>query len=491
MIRQIPQIFSCLLAGASLATADVLVNVRAHDPKIIDPAETHSIDLGDYFQTYAEPGPVATFSLYMPVQTGYQQLLYKTTNDYQPDYNPEGPTLEFMTYELASGGTYDHIYDPAAASDNFFWRPESVNVQLLADTAPIAVSNFVQYVNEVAYDNTIIHRSEPINPLADTRVLQMGRYRISPDDTYLLEAITRRDPILWEESIPNARGTLGMARSTGLNTASSEFFINLGDNSDTLGIAYTVFGKVTEPETSLPLLDEMGQADVWNLRQFLGDIFVTTPLYSPISPWDVNLKTNFLRIPEVSVPEGTRTGVTYSWEFADMDGVEGTSETEAANQAAFNVTLSGGQLSVSRSDSGKARVVVTGTAGEDSLSFNLDLAGYNSQALDAFPSSTIEQGGYLDNAWYGRMQAETYPAILHDNHGAQWVTKVVDEETGVQSFYIYDAKLHSWLYTRPSLYPLIYVYEWGTYVQYVTDTGNGMNFPRWFYNYSTSEWVTD
>ena len=436
---------------------------------------------------YAEPGPVATFSLYMPVQAGLRQLQYQTEGLYEPVYDPEGPTLEFMTYEMTGGGTYEHLYDPAAVGNNFVWKEASVDFQLLGDKAPISVANFIRYVNEDAYDNTIVHRSEAMTSLVDSQIIQLGNFRISSDENYLLDAITRRPPIQWEESIPNAKGTIGMARA-GLNTASSEFFINLDDNSDTLRNDFTVFAEVLEPETSLPLLDEMGDAYVWNLSLFLGDLFRTTPLYSPVSPWDVSNKSNYLRIKEISVPEGNRSGITYAWEFADADGVEGTSDEEAANQAVFDVQLNGGDLSVSRSDSGQAVLVITGTSGENSESFRLPLVGYNADALTAFPSSSIEQGGYIDNSWYGHMRAETYPFILHDNHGAQWVSWVINEAL---AYYIYDVKLHSWLYTTPGIYPTLYVFKWGTFVEYVEDTGNGMDIPRWFYNYTTEEWVTD
>ena len=147
-MRKITSILSCLLAASTLSHADVLLGTRAEDTKTLDTNETYILDLGDYFQLYAEPGPVATVTLRLPVETGFQDLLYKTTGAYEPDDNPEGPTSSFMTYELSGGGTYNHVYDPESNPTNFVWESPSVEFQLLAESVPGTVSNFIQYIND-------------------------------------------------------------------------------------------------------------------------------------------------------------------------------------------------------------------------------------------------------------------------------------------------------------------------------------------------------
>ncbi len=477
-MRHITLTLSCLMAGSFISQGEILVNVSVHDPKILSLDDSYVVDLGDYFQTYGDPGPVATFSLQMPVQTGFKDLLYQTTGNSIPDYNPEGPTLEFMTYKMGDDSEYTHLFDPLATPANFVWQDYSVNFQLRGDLAPIAVGNFIQYLQRDAYDNVIVHRSE-------IGVVQMGAYRLSDSEGFLLEAIERKSTIPFEETIDNAKGTLAMARGSSFNSASSEFFINLVDNTAGLGKNYSVFGEVMDFDTSMPILEEMGDAYPYNLGSFMGSVFGTTPLYSPfwLEP------ESYLSIQDISVPEGTRTGVSYSWEFGDLDGAEGTSDTEAANQAVWDIAVNGSQLEISRHDSGVANLIVKGTFGDQERIFSIPLTGYEPEAMVAFPQSNIEQEGYLNNAWYGHFKAETFPQIFHDNHGEQWVYYTEDEDTGDYSFYIYDINMISWVYTAPWLYPYMYVYRTGHWLAYVNTTGNAVDEPRWFWDFNQDEWI--
>lgn len=477
-MRHITLTLTALTACSYASEADVLLNIREHEPFLLELGQTFTMDLGDYFQIYSEPGPVATFQLRMPVQTGFQQLLYKTTGNNIPDFDPEGPTIEVMTYELTSGESYAHLFDPAASAENFVFKNYDVNFQLLADVAPGTVGNFIQYVRDGWYNKTIVHRSE-------IGVAQMGRYRISDAEDKLLQRIAGRSFIEFEETVDNAQGTLAMARGSSLNSAQSEFYINLVDNTSRLAKFYSVFGQVMDFSTNMPVLEEMGDAYVWDLSTYLGTVFPTTPLYSP--SWLE--KDSWLRVQDIIIPEGTRTGVSYSYEFGDLDGEEGTSEEEAANQAAFDVVINGSQIEVSRNNSGVALLVVKGTAGGQERSFTVPITGYNPEALNAFPTAKIETGGYLNSDWYGRMLAETYPAIRHENHGKQWVYYTFDEDTGAYDYNIFDLELWSWIYTYPGLYTLIYVYSTGHWMAYVETTGGSEDNPRWFYDFNLQEWV--
>ena len=478
MMRHITLTLTTLLTGFVISQAEVLVNVRVQEPFLIDLEESVTIDLGDHFQLYSDPGPVASFSLRMPVQTGLLELQYQTTGNSIPFYDPEGPTLEMMTYELLSGETYSHVFDPNASGENFAWKEAVVNFQLLADVAPGTVGNFMQYVSDDSYDNTIVHRSQ-------IGIVQFGRYRLNDSEDYLLQEIDTRSFIEFEETIDNAQGTLAMARGNTLNSAQSEFYINLVDNTEGLAKFYSVFGQVMDFDTNMPILEEMGDAYVYDLSTFLGNVFTTTPLYSPF--WQK--KDNWLRIQDITIPEGTRTGVTYAYEFGDLDGEEGTSDNEAANQAAFDVSIDGNQLQISRNNSGVALVVVKGTFGDQERSFTIPVTGYDPEALNAFPTSSIETEGYLNSVWYGRMLAETYPEIMHENHGKQWVFYSEDEDSGAYDYYIFDMELFSWIYTYPGLFPVIYVFSTGHWMSYVGTTGGSEDNPRWFYNHNLEEWV--
>ena len=110
---------------------------------------------------------------------------------------------------------------------------------LLTNAAtPQTVANFLQYINDGEYANTIVHRS------VSKFVIQAGGY--TPDGSH----ITTSGAIAGEsatEILKNTPGTIAMALSSGPNSATSEWFINLASNSfldDTSdGGPFTVFGQ--------------------------------------------------------------------------------------------------------------------------------------------------------------------------------------------------------------------------------------------------------
>lgn len=119
----------------------------------------------------------------------------------------------------------------------------TVIVELFPDKAPKTVDNFLQYVREGFYDNTIFHR------VIDKFVIQGGGF--GPGMTQK----TTRAPIENEakNGLRNARGTIVMARASDPHSASSQFFINLVDNDflnftapSPSGWGYCVFGQVVE-----------------------------------------------------------------------------------------------------------------------------------------------------------------------------------------------------------------------------------------------------
>lgn len=117
------------------------------------------------------------------------------------------------------------------------------NVQLLPADAPASVANFLSYVNDRAFDATIFHRSTKLNTTGNG-ILQGGGYSYSTSPT----AIAKKAPIVLEYKLPNVRGTLSMARTSELNSGTSEWFFNIDDNSTVLGPTngggYAVFGRV-------------------------------------------------------------------------------------------------------------------------------------------------------------------------------------------------------------------------------------------------------
>lgn len=117
------------------------------------------------------------------------------------------------------------------------------NVELRRDAAPLHVASFLAYVEASAYANSVVHRAAALagTPIS---IIQGGAYRNPPN----VVEISRRPPVPLEYNLPHLRGTLAAARGADVDSATSEWFINVRDNSTLLGPAnaggYTVFGRV-------------------------------------------------------------------------------------------------------------------------------------------------------------------------------------------------------------------------------------------------------
>jgi cyclophilin family peptidyl-prolyl cis-trans isomerase len=124
-----------------------------------------------------------------------------------------------------------------------------IDVNLFADQAPQTVANFLSYVNNPGaaanYDGSIFHR------LAPGFVLQGGGFKFNDAGTTTataFPAITKSPPVANEPGVSNTRGTIAMAKTgDDPNSATDEFFFNLGDNSANLdgqNGGFAVFGQV-------------------------------------------------------------------------------------------------------------------------------------------------------------------------------------------------------------------------------------------------------
>ena len=115
-----------------------------------------------------------------------------------------------------------------------------IDVELNAEKAPISVANFLQYVESGHYNDTIFHR------VINNFMVQGGGF-----DRHMRQKSTRA--MIKNEAkngLKNDRGTLAMARTGVVDSATSQFFINHKDN-DFLNhggrdYGYAVFGKVTK-----------------------------------------------------------------------------------------------------------------------------------------------------------------------------------------------------------------------------------------------------
>ena len=119
----------------------------------------------------------------------------------------------------------------------------NITIELLQDAAPITVENFLQYANDGFFAGTVFHRVIP------GFMIQGGGL------TANLSEKSTRPPIRNEadNGLSNARGTISMARTSVVDSATAQFFINTVDNARSLDhrgtsprdYGYAVFGRVT------------------------------------------------------------------------------------------------------------------------------------------------------------------------------------------------------------------------------------------------------
>jgi cyclophilin family peptidyl-prolyl cis-trans isomerase len=130
-----------------------------------------------------------------------------------------------------------------------------IKVRLNREKAPVTVENFLQYVDDGHYNGTIFHR------VIENFMIQGGGFM--PD----MQQKPTRAPIKNEagNGLQNKRGTLAMARTPAIDSATSQFFVNVVDNafldhrSETpQGYGYCVFGEVID---GMDVVDAIKQVD--------------------------------------------------------------------------------------------------------------------------------------------------------------------------------------------------------------------------------------
>ncbi len=140
--------------------------------------------------------------------------------------------------------------DPDSASAaRFVTTKGQFDIIFFPTAAPLTVDNFIDYMDAGEYDDMFFHRSQ-----ADF-VVQGGGYRHNPADGFT--EVAKGPAVINEPGISNLRGTVAMAKLGGNpNSATSEWYVNIKDNSANLDIqngGFTVFGRV--PASGMAVLD--------------------------------------------------------------------------------------------------------------------------------------------------------------------------------------------------------------------------------------------
>jgi cyclophilin family peptidyl-prolyl cis-trans isomerase len=144
-----------------------------------------------------------------------------------------------------------------------------IDVELFDADAPITVANMLNYVTSGRLDQTFFHRSafSGSNPF----VLQGGGFIL--DDATGITRVSTDSPIIRETTgRSNLQRTLAMARTSDLNSATSQFFINYVDNTflDTSGGGYAVFGRVIQGWNTVLAIQNLRSLNLAAVGPFVG-----------------------------------------------------------------------------------------------------------------------------------------------------------------------------------------------------------------------------
>lgn len=186
-------------------------------------------------------------------------------------YSLGSPVSLVITAALLFAGTHPATAAPHVRLDTVLGN---IDIELLHEEAPLTVTNFLKYIVTDRYDEMFFHRSVP------GFVVQGGGYTY-PAGGEGVDAVPEFDPVINEFDVSNTRGTVAMAKlPNDPNSATSEFFFNLGDNSQNLDNqngGFTVFGRVVA--SSMDLVDQIAGLS----RVDAGSPFNTLPVrdYTP------------------------------------------------------------------------------------------------------------------------------------------------------------------------------------------------------------------
>jgi cyclophilin family peptidyl-prolyl cis-trans isomerase len=167
-------------------------------------------------------------------------------------------TIPFLTRN-SSAGAEKSEENPVVVMETSMG---DITIELYKEKAPITVENFLSYVNDGFYEGLIFHR------IISSFMIQGGGF--TPD---MVQKDTKAQ--IKNEAgngLSNKRGTIAMARTQVIDSATAQFFINVVDNDrldhrdeSMAGFGYCVFGKVTD---GLDVVDKIRNVKTTTKNQF-------------------------------------------------------------------------------------------------------------------------------------------------------------------------------------------------------------------------------
>lgn len=180
-----------------------------------------------------------------------------------------------LAFALAAAFACLLLLQPAARADDAAASPSNPEVrvttsmgsfviELYPDRAPLTVADFLRYVHDGFYTNTLFHR------VVANFVIQGGGHEASPP-----YALKPTYPPVDNESgngLQNKRGAVGLARAAGPHTGNAQFYVNLVDNPELDPLptrwGYAVFGQVVQ---GMDVIDRIGVVPTGAFGPFKAD----------------------------------------------------------------------------------------------------------------------------------------------------------------------------------------------------------------------------
>ncbi len=265
-----------------------------------------------------------------------------------------------------------HFNDPAGKADFALFNTTlgTIPVLLTPATTPKTVANFIGYVNNGGYNDSIVHRSVP------GFIWQAGGYQLNGGGG--LTQTPTNAPVPNEFGASNVRGTIAMAKLGGdPDSATSQFFFNESDsnaaNLDNQNGGFTVFGKVVG-QSGLAVMDAVAAAPV--------------PSPGPMaSPLDSAPLLNYARGTQV---QPSNLVLINNVTIAD-EGFSAVSDAPGVAAA----TLQGNQLVVTPVSTGTAKITVVGygaDGGSATQTFVVNVGAGATTTTPTTPGATTTPG---------------------------------------------------------------------------------------------------
>lgn len=137
-----------------------------------------------------------------------------------------------------------------------------IEIELFRDKAPLTVANFLMYTDKGFYNGTIFHR------VISNFMIQGGGFTAGMNEKATVTPVKNEA----SNGISNTRGTIAMARTMDVHSATAQFFINVADNTfldykapTPEGYGYCVFGKVLK---GMDVVDKIKYVKTGNFSYF-------------------------------------------------------------------------------------------------------------------------------------------------------------------------------------------------------------------------------